>query len=47
LYPDSRLSVSEARSWLWGMDLESSNLSSVIVDELRRLGLSRPVDASA
>lgn len=38
-YPNSELSVGEAREWLKGLDIGSLNLNSVIVKELLDLGL--------
>lgn len=39
LYPDTNLSVTQAREWLWNLDVEALRLSPVIVDEMRRLRL--------
>lgn len=46
-YPNSELSVREAREWLKGLDVRSLNLNSVIVNELLDLGLvAAPVETS-
>lgn len=39
IYPNSNLSVSEARKWLSQLDLKTVQLSSIIVDEMTRLKL--------
>jgi hypothetical protein len=41
LYPDSNLTVSKAREWLWNLDTKTVLLSTVIIDEMRRLELIR------
>lgn len=41
-YPNTRLSISQAREWLWNLNIAELNLSAVIVDEIRRLGLLKP-----
>lgn len=46
-FPNSELSVREAREWLSSLDVRSLNLNSVIVNELLDLGLvAEPVDTS-
>lgn len=46
LYPNSNLAVSDARKWLWDIDIEILRLSPIIVAEIRGLGLMKPVEVA-
>lgn len=41
IYPNSKLTISEARAWLWDLDVQNLKVGRVILEEIQKLGLIR------